>query len=495
METPSSQKLHAVLLSSPGIGHVIPIVELGKRLVTHHGFSVTVYVAGAASQPTASENKIIEAAMNPNLFDIIQLPPADISGLVGPEAKVVTRLCVMMREARPAFRAALSALAVRPDVLIVDLFSAEHLIIGDELRIPKFVYVATNAWLLALTLFCQTLDKLVEGEYVDQPMPLEIPGCTAVRPEDVIDPMLDRSNQQYHEFLRIATKLPMGDGILLNIWEDLQPEMLAALRDEGLLGGIGRVPIYPIGPLIRPPEPVSPDTQLFNWLDRQPSESVIFVSFGSGGTLSADQLTEVAWGLELSRQRFIWVLRAPTIKSGDGSYFDSGNGSLDMLSFLPDGFFGRTQGIGLLIPNWAPQVNVLAHRAVGGFLSHCGWSSTLESILNGVPMIGWPLYAEQRMNATLLAEEIGVAIRPKVLPSKKIVGREEIRCLVRRVMVDEEGNAIRKKVKDLQEGAQEALCKDGSSYEWLCKLKEDCKVRLLEEPTGKKHGEIERPVH
>ncbi|XP_031384779.1 anthocyanidin 3-O-glucosyltransferase 5-like [Punica granatum] len=487
METPESRKLHAVLLSSPGMGHIIPIIELGKRLVAHHSFYVTVFVAGAASQLPASESKIIEAAMmNPKLFDLIQLPPVDISGLVDPDATVVARLCVMMREARPAFKAALSALAVCPDVLILDLFSTEHFIIGDELRIPKFVYVASNAWFLALKLYSPTLDKLVEGEYVDQPMPLEIPGCRVVRPEDVVDPMLDRSNQQYREYLRMATELPMGDGILLNIWEDLQPQTLAALRDERLLGRIARVPIYPVGPLIRPLEPVGPNTrELFDWLDRQPSESVIFVSFGSGGTLSADQLTELAWGLELSRQRFIWVLRAPTIKSGDGSFFDSGNGSTDMLSFLPDGFVGRTQGIGLLIPHWAPQVNILAHRAVGGFLSHCGWSSTLESIVNGVPMIAWPLYAEQRMNATLLAEEIGVAICPKVLPSKKTVGREEIRCLVRRIMVDEEGNAARKKVKELQKSSQEALCKGGSSYECLWKLREDCKARLLEEPTKK----------
>ena len=71
------------------------------------------------------------------------------------------------------------------------------------------------------------------------------------------------------------------------------------------------------------------------------------------------------------------------------------------------------------------------HPSVGGFLSHCGWSSTLESITNGVPMIAWPLYAEQRMNAMLLVEELGVAVWPKVLPTKKVVDREEIASMVR----------------------------------------------------------------
>ncbi|PRQ47678.1 putative hexosyltransferase [Rosa chinensis] len=83
---------------------------------------------------------------------------------------------------------------------------------------------------------------------------------------------------------------------------------------------------------------------------------------------------------------------------------------------MPKGFLDRTRGIGLVIPVWAPQVDILAHRSVGGFLSHCGWSSTLESIANGVPMIAWQLYAEQRMSATLLTEELGVAVRSRKPP-------------------------------------------------------------------------------
>uniref|UniRef100_A0A7N2M081 Uncharacterized protein n=1 Tax=Quercus lobata TaxID=97700 RepID=A0A7N2M081_QUELO len=88
-----------------------------------------------------------------------------------------------------------------------------------------------------------------------------------------------------------------------------------------------------------------------------------------------------------------------------------------------------------MVPFWAPQVDVLNHPSIGGFLSHCGWGSTLESITNGVPMIAWPLYAEQKMNATLLTEEIGVAIRSKVLPSKKVVQREEIEKMARMQIV------------------------------------------------------------
>ncbi|XP_030529621.2 anthocyanidin 3-O-glucosyltransferase 5-like [Rhodamnia argentea] len=480
MEKP--EKLHAVLLSSPGMGHLIPIVELGRRLVADHGFEATVFVL-PSSQASHAEAKIIDSAMIPKLLHVVELPAPDLSAAgLSPYATVFTRLVVMMREARPAFRSALAAMESRPDVLIVDLFGTEHLCIGDELGVPKYVYVPSNAWFLASFLYTPTLDKEVKGEYVDRTEAFEIPGCKPVRPEDVVDQMLDRSNQQYREYVRLAGEIPMGDGILLNVWEDLQAETLAALRNEEFLGRFAKGPVYTVGPLIRPVRPSGLGKELLEWLDKQPSESVMLVSFGSGGTLSAEQLVELAWGLELSQQRFIWILRKPTVKSlDDGSFFDAGKaggGNDELSSFLPDGFTVRTRDVGLVLPSWGPQAEILSHPCVGGFLSHCGWNSTLESILNGVPMIAWPLYAEQRLNATLLAEEVGAAIRPKELPSKEVAGREEIAKLVRTMMVEEGGQAIRARVKELQRSAEEAVAEGGTSYESLRKMKEDCKKRI-----------------
>ncbi|KAF8015534.1 hypothetical protein BT93_H1147 [Corymbia citriodora subsp. variegata] len=477
MET--QKQLRAALLSSPGLGHLIPVLELGKRLVTDHGFEVTIFVLPLKA--SRAEAEIIESAMTPKLLNIVELPPPDLSVVaLSPNATMVTRLAVMMRETRPAFRSALAAMEARPDVLIVDLFGTEHLCIGDELGIPKYVYIASNAWFLALLLHSPMLDKEVKGEYVDQTEPFNIPGCKPVRPEDVVDPMLDRSDQQYREYVRLASEIPTGDGILLNVWEALQVEMLAALRNKEFLGRVANGPIYTIGPLIRPVGPAGLGKELLEWLDKQPSESVLFVSFGSGGTMSAEQLIELAWGLELSGQRFIWVLRKPTTKSLDGSFFNVGKGGNgdELLSFLPDGFKARTCNMGLIIPSWAPQMDILSHPSVGGFLSHCGWNSALESMVNGVPMIAWPLYAEQRLNATLLTEEIGVAIRPRELPSKKIVGREEIEKLVRMIMVEKEGHMIRARVKELKTSAEKAVTKEGTSYESLHKMKEDCKIKI-----------------
>ena len=108
-------------------------------------------------------------------------------------------------------------------------------------------------------------------------------------------------------------------------------------------------------------------------------------------------------------------------------------------------------------------------------MSHCGWNSTLESLTNGVPMIAWPLYAEQRMNADMLTEELGLAVGPEELPTKKVVGREEIEKMVRKILVDQEGNEIRARVKEIKDSATKALSEQsGSSYVALYRFAEQC---------------------
>ncbi|KAL7256304.1 hypothetical protein ACSBR1_010265 [Camellia fascicularis] len=99
-----------------------------------------------------------------------------------------------------------------------------------------------------------------------------------------------------------------------------------------------KVSVYPIGPLTKLVEPADPTSELLEWLDKQPSESVIYVSFGSGGTLSAKKTIELGWGLVLSQQRFVWVLRPPTEGHGGASFFTSGSCPDSTPDCLPDGF-------------------------------------------------------------------------------------------------------------------------------------------------------------
>lgn len=206
------------------------------------------------------------------------------------------------------------------------------------------------------------------------------------------------------------------------------------------------------------------------WLDEQPNGSVLFISFGSGGALSHKQFLELAHGLEMSEQRFLWVIRSPNDKITTATYFSIQNQN-DPISYLPQGFIERTKGKCLLVPSWAPQAQILSHSSTGGFLSHCGWNSILESVVHGVPLIAWPLYAEQNMNAVMLTDGLKVALRPKKMDENNgLICRLEIANAVKGLMEGEEGKKCRSIMKDLKDYASKALSEDGSSTKALDEL-------------------------
>ncbi|RZC58994.1 hypothetical protein C5167_006300 [Papaver somniferum] len=221
-----------------------------------------------------------------------------------------------------------------------------------------------------------------------------------------------------------------------------------------------------IGPLIRTGVrgDGSDRSGCLKWLDNQPPASVLFVSFGSGGTLSSDQLIELALGLEMSEQKFLLFLRRPipSEKAASSSYL-SVQSIEDPSEVLPKGFLDRTRKSGLVVSSWAPQIEILNHGSTGGFLTHCGWNSTLESIVHGVPLIAWPLFAEQKMNAVMLTDAIKVALRPKPMESG-LIGRDEICRVVRGLMEGEEGKILKSKMRELKCVATSTLAQGGSSF-------------------------------
>ena len=474
-----STKPHVALLASPGMGHLIPVLELAKRLVSHQSFKVTVFVVAADHASIANSQLLQSPSGSKDLLDIILLPCIDLSNIVEPDVSFITKIVIMMLESLPFLRSEISKMEFRPTALVVDLFGTDALGIADEFNMLKYVFIASNAWFFAVMLHSPEIDRKEIDEHVKNQKPLNIPGCKPVKLEDTLDVFLvDPNDPLYQGFVGTGIKMSLTDGILVNSWEELEPTTIKAL------GEAKKVPVYPIGPLVRPIEKPVLGNQVINWLDKQPKESVIYVSFGSGGTLSAQQVLELACGLELSQQRFLWVARPPTENDTSGSFFTVGNGSDGTLDYLPDGFLARTQDKGLVVPMWASQVEVLSHPSVGGFLTHCGWNSTMESIINGVPMIAWPLYSEQKMNAAMLTEEIGASIRAKAVESDGLVGREEIKSMVRRILVDSEGQNIRARIKELKNSAAKALTEGGSSYNSLSQVAEICIQRLKTKAYG-----------
>jgi len=220
---------------------------------------------------------------------------------------------------------------------------------------------------------------------------------------DLVDPLQDRANPVYPLIVELGLDYLLADGFLVNTFDAMEHDTLVAfkeLSDKGVYP-----PAYAVGPLVRSPSGEAENDTCIRWLDEQPDGSVMYVCFGTGGTLSVAQTAELAAGLEASGQRFLWVVRFPSDKDVSASYFGTNNrgDDDDPTSYLPEGFVERTKGAGLAVPLWAPQVEVLNHRAVGGFVTHCGWNSTLEAASAGVPTLAWPLFAEQKMNAVMLS--------------------------------------------------------------------------------------------
>ncbi|MBA0655587.1 hypothetical protein Goklo_008057 [Gossypium klotzschianum] len=476
METTKS---HIALLASPGMGHLIPVLELAKHLVSHQSFKVTVFVVATDHASLTNTHLLQSPAESGDLLDIVLLPFIDVSDIGGPSVSFIATIVTTVLRSMPFLRSEISKMEFRPTALVVDLFGTDALEIADEYNMLKFVFIASNAWFLAVMLCTPEIDRKEIDEHVKNRKPLHIPGCKPIKFEHNLDVFfMDTNDPFYQGYVEAINKMSLTDGILVNTWDELEPTTLKALRETK------KVPIYPIGPLVRPIEKSVFGNEIIAWLDKQPKQSVIYVSFGSGGTLSAQQVKELAWGLELSQQRFVWVLRPPTENDAAGTFLALGNGSDATLDYLPDGFPARTQDRGLLVPMWAPQVEVLSHPSIGGFLTHCGWNSTMESIVNGVPMIAWPLYAEQKMNASMLTEDIGASLRVMAVESDAAVGREKIRSVVRKILVDRQGRNIRSRIKELKDNAANALAKGGSSYNSMSQVANICIQHLKTKASG-----------
>ena len=322
--------------------------------------------------------------------------------------------------------------------------------------------------MLSLFLRLQELDAQTTAEYRDLPDPIRLPGCIPLHGGDLLDPTQDRKNEAYAWLLKQASRLSLAEGIFLNSFEAMEKETIQALKaDKGV------PPVYPVGPLVQTggDETKIDSSGCMTWLDRQPRGSVLFVSFGSCGTLSLAQLTELALGLEASGIRFLWVVRSPCETRTDG--FEVGRPE-EPLTFLPEGFLERTRHVGMVVPSWAPQVKVLRHVATGGFLTHCGWNSVLESTVHGVPMIAWPLYAEQKMNAAMMVECAKMAVRARV-GEKGVVEKEEVVRVVKNLMEGEEGKRARERVSRVKEEGAKGLVEGGASYQPLVAAAEDWK--------------------
>ncbi|XP_026457514.1 UDP-glycosyltransferase 92A1-like [Papaver somniferum] len=258
-----------------------------------------------------------------------------------------------------------------------------------------------------------------------------------------------------------------SDGMLCNTVEEIEVLGLETLRKH-----MDCKPVWTIGPLLPPfllgngrdstnkgvasnlragkEFGISPESCI-EWLNHKKPSSVLYISFGSQNTIRASKMMELALGLEKSGKCFIWVLRPPSefdIKSEFRS------------EWLPQGFVERIKESqrGLLVKKWAPQLEILCHKSTGAFLSHCGWNSVLESLSQGVPIIGWPLAAEQCYNSKMMEEEMGVCMELARVDGQ--VANEDVKKIIEQVMDSSKGDEMRKKAMVIGEKIRASMTED-----------------------------------
>ena len=257
--------------------------------------------------------------------------------------------------------------------------------------------------------------------------------------------MADTSTVCHQMISKAFSEAKAADFVLCNTVQDLEHDTIAALQ--------AKIPFYPIGPIF----PVGftkstvatslwSESDCTHWLDTKPHGSVLYVSFGSYAHVEKEKLHEVAYGLLLSNVSFVWVVRPDIVSSEDDDP-------------LPAGFKEAVRDRSMIIP-WCCQIQVLTHPAIGGFLTHCGWNSILESIWCEVPLLCFPLLTDQFTNRKLVVDDWKVGIN---LSDQRLITKEEVSGNISRLMDGRFGNQFKIAMKDMKKKLEGALSPKGSA--------------------------------
>ncbi|KAF2921837.1 hypothetical protein DAI22_07g065000 [Oryza sativa Japonica Group] len=487
----SSSPLHIVMFPWLAFGHMIPFLELAKRLA-RRGLAVTFVstprnVARLGAIPPALSAHLRVVPLDLPAVDGLpegaestaDVPPEKVGllkkafdGLAAPFAGFVAEACAAGDGEATTTAAGFSR---KPDWIILDFAQNWVWPIAEEHKIPCAMFSIFPAAMVAFVGPRQenlAHPRTKTEHFMVQPPWIPFPSNVAYRrlhgaewiaavfrpnASGVSD--ADRFWEMEHACCRL---------IIHRSCPEAEPRLFPLLTE------LFAKPSVPAGLLMPPPPPpppagvddddddVSMDDQhiamAMRWLDEQPERSVIYVALGSEAPLTVGHVRELALGLELAGVRFLWALRAPPPSSVNRDICAADADAADLL--LPDGFRSRVAAArgGLVCARWVPQLRILAHRATGGFLTHCGWSSIFESLRFALPLVMLPLFADQGLGVQALpAREIGVEV---ACDDDGSFRKDAIAAAVRQVMVEEKGKALSRKAEELRdvlgdEGRQE----------------------------------------
>lgn len=442
-------------------GHIIPILHLAQLLLRRPRVTVTVFTT-PANRPFTSK---FLSNNSPAACSIVDIPypenvPEIPSGVESTDKLPSMSLYVPFTRAtklmQPHFERALESLP-RVSFMVSDGFLWWTLDSANKFGFPRFVFVGMNSYAMSVSRSVGQ-NRLLAGVQSDDELVTlpEFPWIKITK-NDFDSPVGDpepMGGPHFELFIDQIVSASNSYGMVVNSFYELEPVFADHCNRHGQPKSwcVGPLCLSELPPKNEEPKIAPSKPAWIKWLDRKLEEGspVLYVAFGSQAEISAQQLKEIAIGLEQSKVNFLWVIRKAESELGDG-------------------FEERIKGRGLVVRDWVDQKEILWHESVQGFLSHCGWNSALESICAGVPILSWPMMAEQPLNARMVTEEIKVGLRVETCDGsvRGFVKWQGLEKTVRELMGGEKGEKARTKAKELSETARKAM-EEGKGSSWCC---------------------------
>jgi hypothetical protein len=487
---------HVVCVPYPAQGHITPMLKMAK-LLHARGFHVT-FVNTEFNHRRLLHSRGRDALDGVQRFRFASMP----DGLPSSDANAtqdVPALCYStMTKCLPHLLSLLSKLnsgdsssGAPPPVtcLVVDAVMSFGYDAARAIGVPcAALWTASACGLMAYRHYRQLVERglvpfkdeaqLADDEYLDTVVRGTRGMCDGMRLRDFPSFVrtTDRGDIMLNFFIHETERMSLlPDAIVVNTFDDLEGPTLDAM-------GAMLPPLCTVGPLLLHARHTLPEGApldnlgsnlwkeqegLVEWLNGHASRSVVYANYGSITVMTNEQLLEFAFGLAGSGYAFVWNIR-PDLVKGD-------------TAVLPPEFLSSVEGRAMLT-TWCPQEEVLAHEAVGLFLTHSGWNSTLESISGGVPMLSWPFFAEQQTNCRYKCTEWGIGIQ-----IGGEVRRAELAEMIRDVMRGEKGQEMHRRAVEWKEKAVQATLPGGPAERNLDKLvnevllsKKDPSVTIVE---------------
>lgn len=463
-----SHNIHILFFPLMAQGHILPTIDM-VRLLAQRGVKTTI-ISTPLNVPLFTK----ALGNSQTSLSVVQFPAKE-AGL--PEG-VENLDLVNSQEDNRRFLRAISMLEqplddllreLRPDGLVADVFFPWATDVASKYGVPRLVFHGTSFFSMCAIDSIMRHQPYKNASSETEPFVLpELPDKIQMMRSNIPEYTLLGIQNDFTKMLgRAKAAEERSHGIIVNSFYELEPAYADHYRN--VLGKKA----WHIGPVslcnksteekANRGKTASIDGHYcLKWLDSKKPNSVVYVCFGTTSNFSASQLREIAMGLEASGQEFIWVVRKKKNEENEKE------------DWVPEGYEKRMEGKGLIIRGWAPQVLILDHESVGGFVTHCGWNSALEGISAGLPMVTWPIFADQFYNEKLITDVLKIGVGVGALKWVRSVGdyvkMEQIEKAVKKLMVGEKAEEMRSRAKTLGEMAKSAVEEGGTSYSDLSGL-------------------------